>query len=82
MSGNLSQVKFTILERQSHEKANSLMVIPPKYGKILVFISFSLVYISLVGSVTIANVQIEWSYLTNFNRIQDGACLNQAVVRT
>ena len=34
--------------RKFHEKANSLMVIPPKYGKIWVSLSFLLVYISLV----------------------------------
>ena len=46
-----------------------------KNGKIYVFLSFLIVYISLVGSVTIANGQIEWSQSTNFNRIQDGAWL-------
>ena len=37
MTGNFwdpSQVKFISPVRQFHEKANSLMVIPPKYGKI------------------------------------------------
>ena len=58
-----------------HEKAETFMVITPKYGKILMSLSFSLVYISLVGSITIANGQIEWSYSTDFNRIQDGAWL-------
>ena len=47
--------------KQFHESAITFMVITPKYGKILVSLSFSLVYISLVGSVTIANGQIEWS---------------------
>ena len=47
--------------RQFHGKANSLMVIPPKYGKICVSLSFSLVYISLAASITIANGQNEWS---------------------
>ena len=47
--------------RQSHEKAKTFMVITPKYGKILVSLSFSLVYISLVGSVTIVIGQIEWN---------------------
>ena len=47
--------------RQFHENAKTFMVITPKYGKIFVSLSFSLVYISLVGSVTIANGQIEWS---------------------
>ena len=32
-----------------------------------------IVYNSFVGSVTIANRQIEWSQSTNFNRIQDSA---------
>ena len=44
-----------------------------KNGKILVFLSFLIVYQSLVGSVTIANGQIELSQSTSFNRIQDGA---------
>ena len=64
MTGNfwdLSQVKFIGPVRQFHGKANSLMVIQPKYVKILESLSFSLVYISLVDSVTIANGQNEWS---------------------
>ena len=58
---DLSQVKFISPVRQFHGKANSLMVIPPKYGKIWVSLLFSLVYISLVDSVTIANCQNERS---------------------
>ena len=58
------------------------MVTLPKTGKIWVFLCFSLIYISLVGSVTIANGQIEWSQSTNFNRIQDDAWLYQAVFKT
>ena len=51
------------------------MVIQPKTGKIYVFLSFSLAYILLVGSVIITNGQIEWIQSTNFNRIQDGVWL-------
>ena len=47
--------------RNFHEKAKTFMLITPEYGKILVSLSFSLVHISLVGSVTIANGKIEWS---------------------
>ena len=39
--------------RQFHEKAETFLVLTPKYGKILVSLSFSLVYISLVGSVIV-----------------------------
>ena len=49
------------------------LIIQPKTSKIQVFLSISLVYILLIGSVTIANGQIEWIESTNFNRIQDGA---------
>ena len=55
-----SQVKFFRPVRQFHEKTSSFMVIPPKYGKMQISLSLSLVYISLVGSVTIADGQIEW----------------------
>ena len=44
--------------KQLCENTNSLMVIQP--GRIEVFLSFSLVYILLVDSVTISNSQIEW----------------------
>ena len=54
------------------ENTNSFTVIPSKPSKIYVSLSFSLVYISLVGSVTIANGHIG---STNFNRIQGGAWL-------
>ena len=47
--------------RQFHEKAKTFVVMTPKYSKILVSLSFSLLYILVVGSVTIANGQIEWS---------------------
>ena len=57
----LSQVKFISPVRQFHGKSSSVMVIPPKYGRIWVSLSFSLVHISLVDSVTIANGQNEWS---------------------
>ena len=50
-------------------------------GKIEVFLSFLLSYISLAGSVTIANGQIEWSQSTNFNRIQDGAWHKSSYVK-
>ena len=56
-----SQAKFISPVRQFCEKNKSFMVIQSKNGKILVFLSFSYVYVSLVGSVTIANGQIEWS---------------------
>ena len=56
------------------------MVIPPKYGKIWVSLSFSLVYISLAASMTTAKGQNEWSQQTNFNRIQDGAWLQLSCV--
>ena len=72
--------KFISPVRQFHGKANSLMVIPPKYGKIWVSLSFSLVYISLFASVTIVNGQNEWSQQTNLNRIQDGAWLQSSCV--
>ena len=49
-------------------------------GKIWIFLSFLFVYILLVGSVTIANGQIEWSQSVNFNRIQDGAWLKSSCV--
>ena len=52
------------------KKGNSLMVIPPKQGKIRVSLLFSLVYISLVASVTIANT----------DRIQDGAWLKLSCI--
>ena len=58
------------------------MVIQPKTGKINLFLSVLLVYILRVGSLTIANRQTEWSKSTNFNRIQDGAWLYQAVFKT
>ena len=51
-----------------------------KKGKVQVSVSFSLVYISLVGSVNIANGQIEWSQSTNSNRLQDGAWLKSSCV--
>ena len=54
-------MKFISPVRPFHEKADSLMVIPPEYGKIYVSLSFPLVYISLFGSVTVANGQIKWS---------------------
>ena len=44
-----------------------------KNGNILVFLSFSLVYISLVGSVTISNGQVEWNESITFDSIQDDA---------
>ena len=66
--------------RQFHGKTNLLMVILPKYGKIWVSLSFSLVYISLAASITIANGQNELSQQTNFNRIQDGAWLQLSCV--
>ena len=47
--------------RKFWEKADSSMVMPSRNEKIQVFRSFSLVYISLVGSVTISSGQIEWS---------------------
>ena len=47
---------------------------------IRITVSFSLVYISLVGSVTIANGQTEWSWSTNFNRIRDSAWLKSSCV--
>ena len=61
ISGDLSQAKFISPVRQFCEKDKSVMVIQSKTGKIQVFLSFSHVYISLVGSVTIANSKIEWS---------------------
>ena len=57
--------------RKFCEKVNSLTVIPS---------SFLIVHISLVGSVTIANGQIEWNQSTNFNRIQDGVWLKLSCV--
>ena len=83
MTGNfwdLLQAKFISPMRQFCEKDKSFMVIQSKNGKIWVFLSFSHVYVSLVGSVTIANGQIEWSQSTNFNRIQDGAWFNLTCV--
>ena len=47
--------------KQFCEKDKSFVVIQSKNGKIWVFLSFSHVYVSLVGSVTIANGKIEWS---------------------
>ena len=47
--------------RQFCEKEKSFMVIQSKNGKIYVFLSFSHVYVSLVGLVTVASGQIEWS---------------------
>ena len=67
---DLSQVLFASIVKQFCENTNSFMVIQPKTGK-----NFSLVYILLVGSVTIANSQSEWIESTSFNRIQDGAWL-------
>ena len=61
ISGDLPQVKFISPVRQFHGKANSLMVIPPKYGKIWVSLSFSLVYISLVAT-------IEYKMVHGFNQ--------------
>ena len=61
-------------------KTPTFSLIQPKTGKILVFLSFLLVYILLVGSVTIANVKIEWIHLNNFNNIQDGAWLKSSCV--
>ena len=49
------------------------MVIQPKPAKTELFHSLSLFYNLLVGSVTIAIGQIEWSQSANFNRIQDSA---------
>ena len=43
------------------EKVNSFTVVLSQNGRTEVFLSFLIVYISLVGSVTIANSQIEWS---------------------
>ena len=60
MTGNL-WVKVISPVRQFCEKANSFIAMPSKNGKIRVLLSFSLVYISLVRSVTIANVQVEWN---------------------
>ena len=64
MTGNfwgLSKVPFVSIVKQFCENSNSLIVIQPRTGRILVFLPFSLVYILLVGSVTIANGQIECS---------------------
>ena len=66
--------------RQFCEKDKSFMVIQSKNGKIYVFLSFSHVRVSFVGSVAIANGQIECSYSTNFNKIQDGAWFNSSCV--
>ena len=45
-----------------------------------VFVFFLIIYISLVGLVTIANGQIEWIQSTNFNRIQDRTSLTSSCV--
>ena len=66
--------------RKFGEKVNTFTVVLSKNGRIEVFLSFLIVYVSLVGSVTIANSQIEWSQSTNFNRIQDRG-LNQDVLK-
>ena len=75
MTGNwdLNRVPFVSIVKQFCKNTKSFMMIQPKNGKIKVFLCFSLVYILLVGSVTIANGQIGWSQSTNFNTIQDGA---------
>ena len=54
------QVTFIGPVRQFCKKDKSFMVYTVKKWQNL-FLSFSLVYVSLVGSVTIANGQIEWS---------------------
>ena len=54
------QVKFISPVRQFCEKDKSFMVIQSKSG-IYGFLSFSHVYVSLVGSVTIANGPTERS---------------------
>ena len=56
---DLSQAKFIGPVRQFCGKDKSSMVIQSKNCKIYVFLSFSHVYVSIVGSVTIANGQ--WS---------------------
>ena len=61
MSADLLQAKFISPVRQCCEKDKSSMVIQSKNRKIYVFLSFSHVYVSIIGSVTIANGQIEWS---------------------
>ena len=68
-------LEFICTVRQFCEKLNSFMVITSKTAESSYFFSFSLVYISLVGSVNIANGQIDSSESTNFNRIQGGAWL-------
>ena len=64
--------------KQFRENTDSFTVIQAKTGKPF---SFSLVYISLVGSVTIAIGQIEWSQSTNFNGVQDGARFKPSCVQ-
>ena len=58
---DLLQVKVICRVSQFCEKANLFMVISSKKSKVYSFLSFSLVYISLIYSITIANAQIEWS---------------------
>ena len=58
MSGDLSQAKFISPVRQFCEKDKSSMVIQSKKSKIYVFLSFSHVYVSIVGSVTIATIKL------------------------
>ena len=57
------------------------MVLVSNFGKIQVLLSFSLVYISLVGLITITNGQIEWRQLTNLNRIRYGALSESKTVK-
>ena len=58
------------------------MVIQPKTGKDLGNSFHLIVYILLVGKVTIVNGQIEWSQSSNFNRIQDGGWLKSSCVKS
>ena len=58
----------------------SLFVLCGSSVKKLTHSKEKLVYTSLVGSVTIANGQIEWSWSTNFSSIQDGAWLKPSCV--
>ena len=59
ISGDISQGKFISPVRQFCEKDKIIHGKTVKNGKIWVFLSFLHVYVALVGSVTVANGQIE-----------------------